>query len=85
MIKLITDAAQANSQIMTDIPPLVLFRKLGDATKEFELTCFIADVDLTGQVGSDLLLAIDNALRVQGLGEIIHKTVIVPQADAVKG
>jgi len=78
VIKLITDAAQANSQIMTDIPPLVLFRKLGDATKEFELTCFIADVDLTGQVGSDLLLAIDNALRVQGLGEIIHKTVIVP-------
>jgi small-conductance mechanosensitive channel len=77
VIALIGDVAKANQDLLLDPAPAVYFRKLGEAVKEFELICFIADVDLTGKVGSDLLLAIDIALRAKGLGEIVHKTLLV--------
>ena len=83
VIRLISEAAAANTEILRETAPVVLFRKLGETTKEFELICFVADVDQTGKVGSDLLLAIDTALRANGLGDIVHKTILVsePKAD----
>ena len=85
VIQLITGVALANHDILTDNPPMVLFRKLGETSKEFELICFIADVDQTGKVGSDLLLAVDHALRDHGLGDIVHKTILVSEAAPSKG
>lgn len=84
VIQLITDVAKANSELLPDNPPSILFRKLGETTKEFELIGFIADVDQTGKVGSDLLLAIDRTLRANGLGDILHKTIMVSDAETVK-
>ena len=81
VIKLIKEVAVANTEILRDAPPTVLFKRLGETAKEFELVCFVSDVDLTGKVGSDILLAIDLALRRQGLGDITHKTILVSQVD----
>ena len=77
VIRLMTEVAEANTEILRETAPAVLFRKLGEATKEFELICFVADVDQTGKVGSDLLLAIDVALRANGLGDIVPRTIMV--------
>ncbi len=85
VIRLISEVASTNHELLPDNPPAVLFRKLGETSKEFELICFVADVDQTGKVGSDLLLAIDHALRANGLGDIVHKTVYVSENEAVKG
>ena len=85
VIQLITDVAHANGELLPENPPSVLFRKLGETAKEFELTGFIADVDQAGKVGSDLLLAIDRTLRAHGLGDIVHKTVMMSEAEAAKG
>ncbi len=84
VIRLISDVAAANTVILNEPPFAVLFRKLGETVKEFELICFVADVDQTGKVGSDLLLAIDLALRAHGLGDIVHKTIFVSEPKAAE-
>jgi small-conductance mechanosensitive channel len=84
VIRLISEAAAANTVILNEPSFAVLFRKLGEAVKEFELICFVADVDQTGKVGSDLLLAIDIALRAHGLGDIVHKTIFVSETKAAE-
>ena len=38
-------ARAAHAEVLTDPPPRVLFRKIGDAYLEFELICFVAEVD----------------------------------------
>ena len=53
------------------------YKKLGENVKEFELTGFVAEVDDAGRVSSELLFAIDRALRANGLGEILSRTVMV--------
>jgi potassium efflux system protein len=84
VIKLISEATTANTEILRETPPIILFRKLGETTKEFELTCFVGEVDQTAKVSSDLLLAIDRALRANGLGDIIPKSIMVADPSAVK-
>jgi small-conductance mechanosensitive channel len=81
VMKLIREVAVANAEIVSDTPPAVMFKKLGETAKEFELICFVPDVDLTGKVGSDILLAIDLALRDHGLGDITHKTILVSSPE----
>lgn len=84
VIRLISEVATANTVILKEPAFAVLFRKLGETVKEFELLCFVADVDQTGKVGSDLLLAIDLALRAHGLGDIVHKTIFVSEPKAAE-
>jgi potassium efflux system protein len=75
--RLMSEAAQANSKLLRDPAPNVQYKKLGETVKEFELTGFVAEVDDAGRVSSDLLFAIDRALRAHGLGEILSRTVMV--------
>ncbi|MGD8926681.1 MAG: mechanosensitive ion channel [Thioalkalispiraceae bacterium] len=47
--------------------PVVLFRQFGDSSLDFELRCFIKDVDNRLSVISDLNFAIDAAFRENGI------------------
>ncbi len=75
--KLIGEVATAHPQLLRDPAPHVQFKRLGEAAKEFELTAFVAEVDDAGRVSSDLLFAIDRALRAHGLGDIVARTLLV--------
>ena len=75
--RLMSEAAQANGKLLRDPAPNVQYKKLGENVKEFELTGFVAEVDDAGRVSSELLFAIDRALRANGLGEILSRTVMV--------
>jgi small-conductance mechanosensitive channel len=47
--------------------PRVMFMAFGESSLDFELRCFIRDVDTRLAVRSDLLFAIDKAFREQGI------------------
>jgi small-conductance mechanosensitive channel len=47
--------------------PVVLFRRFGDSSLDFELRCFISDVDNRLNVVSDLNFAIDAGFRENGI------------------
>lgn len=56
--RILTDAANAHPDVMKKPPPRVLFKKIGDAQLDFELICYVADVELLANVSSDLHFAI---------------------------
>ena len=56
-------------------PPRVLFRSFGDSSLNFELRCFITDVDKRLSTVSDLNFAIEQALRENGI------SIPFPQRD----
>ncbi len=56
-------------------PPKVLFRQFGDSALEFELRCFIRQIDRQLDITSDLNIAIDKAFREAGI------TIPFPQRD----
>lgn len=51
---ILTDAANAHEGVLKKPPPRVLFKKIGDALLDFELVCFVGDVDELANVTSDL-------------------------------
>ncbi len=65
------EVAGRHPMVMTDHPslrkPTVLFRRFGDSALEFELRCFIQDVEARLQVISDLNFAIVEAFRREGI------------------
>ncbi len=48
-------------------PPWVLFRGFGDSALDFELRCYISNVDNRLTIISDLNFAIDDAFRAEGI------------------
>jgi small-conductance mechanosensitive channel len=64
------EAALAHREVMSDPPPRVLFKKVTENTIDFDLICFVDDIDAAGRVSSDLYFAIFKALRATGLGEV---------------
>lgn len=61
---------QDHEKIITDIPnlqPKVLFLSFGDSALNFELRCFIRNIDTKLDVISDLNFAIDAAFREHGI------------------
>jgi len=71
--------AQAQPLVMCDglrvSEPMVLFRGFGDSSLNFELRCFIRDVEKRLTVTSDLNFAIDAAFRQAGI------EIPFPQSD----
>ncbi len=47
--------------------PKVMFRSFGESSLDFELRCFIVNIDKRLQVMSDLNFAIDAAFREHGV------------------
>jgi small-conductance mechanosensitive channel len=71
VMQILADVANKHPLVMNNYPgipePRALFRGFGDSALNFELTCFIRDVDKRGLTQSDLLLAIDAAFREAGI------------------
>jgi small-conductance mechanosensitive channel len=70
VIQVLQDAADAHPAIIKDRPDLkirVFFRSFGENSLNFELRCFIRDIEAKLTVTSDLNLAINKAFRQQGI------------------
>src|SRR3954471_2085903 len=60
--------ALAHREVMSEPGPRVLFRKITDASIEFDLVCFVDEIETCGRVSSDLYFAIYRCLRQGGIG-----------------
>jgi potassium efflux system protein len=71
VMQILVEVANKNPQVMNNYPgipdPKALFLGFGDSSLDFELRCFIRDVDRRLQARSDLNLAIDAAFREAGI------------------
>jgi len=69
--ELLLQIANDNAEIIHDSsyisPPLVLFRSFGDSALEFELRCYIHNINLRLTVISDLNFAVDKTFREAGV------------------
>ena len=65
--KTLIEVANSHPQVLTDPPTAAIFRGFGDSSLDFELRCFIEDVEKTVSVTSDLCFAIDEAFRKQNI------------------
>ncbi len=63
---MLREAAEHHPDVMEDPPPRVLLKTIGGSSLDFELVCFVADVDVAVRVTSDLNFVIWR--RVQGDG-----------------
>ncbi|CAK0763177.1 potassium-dependent mechanosensitive channel [uncultured Gammaproteobacteria bacterium] len=80
--RLLLACARADARVVREPPPMVVFRKIGAGSLDFELRCFVADVEVYTPVSSDLRFAIlhtfrDNGIRMPSEERIVH----VPQLD----
>jgi potassium-dependent mechanosensitive channel len=60
---LMQHCAKSHADILTDPSPRVFFRKMGETHLDFELVCFIADIDRQARITSDLNFALFRALQ----------------------
>jgi potassium efflux system protein len=71
VMEILVDVAHKHPLVITHYPgvgqPRALFRGFGDSSLDFELRCFIRDVDSRLVTISDLNLAIDAAFREAGI------------------
>jgi small-conductance mechanosensitive channel len=73
--------ALAHREVMSEPSPRVLFKKISDASIEFELVCFVDEIEIQGRISSDLYFAIYRCLRQAGIGA----PAPAPAAIEVKG
>ncbi len=70
VMAILQEAANAHPLVLKDRSDMkinVFFRSFGDNALNFELRCFIRDIETKARVTSDLNLAIDKALRQQAI------------------
>jgi small-conductance mechanosensitive channel len=65
--QLLVDVASAHPAILSDPEPTAMFRGFGDSALDFELRCFLEDVESTVAVTSDLCFAIDDSFCAAGI------------------
>ncbi|WP_246728284.1 DUF3772 domain-containing protein [Microvirga terricola] len=70
-------AALAHREVMSEPAPRVIFKKVTENTIDFDLICFVDDIDAAGRVSSDLYFEIFRGLRKAGASA-------VPEAPAHK-
>ena len=51
-------AALAHREVMSEPTPRVIFKKVTENTIDFDLVCFVDDIDAAGRVSSDLYFEI---------------------------
>jgi small-conductance mechanosensitive channel len=73
--------ALAHREVMSEPSPRVMFKKISDASIEFDLVCFVDEIETSGPVSSDLYFAIYRCLRQAGIGA----PAPAPAAIEVKG
>ncbi|SCY26116.1 DUF3772 domain-containing protein [Microvirga guangxiensis] len=74
--EIMRNAALAHREVMTEPNPRVLFKKVTENTIDFDLVCFVDDIDAAGRVSSDIYFDIFRGLRKAGIGV---PTPIVPE------
>lgn len=68
--RILEQIAHDHPSVITDgsvAPPRVLFLSFGDSALNFELRCFVRNVDDRGQIISDMNFAIEAAFRAEGV------------------
>lgn len=68
MAELMKRAALAHREIMSEPHPRVVFKKVTENTIDFDLVCFVDDIDAAGRVSSDLYFDIFREMRKAGIG-----------------
>jgi small-conductance mechanosensitive channel len=66
--EIMRNAALAHREVMSEPAPRVLFKKIAEAVIEFDLVCFVDEIDTAARVSSDLYFAISRGLRQAGIG-----------------
>ena len=61
-------AALAHREVMSEPAPRVLFKKVTENTIDFDVICFVDDIDAAGRVSSDIYFEIFRGLRKAGIG-----------------
>jgi potassium efflux system protein len=60
--EILTDVASRHPDVLSEPPPRVLFKKIGDTWLEFDLVAYVEDVTTQGRVQSDLTFSVFKAL-----------------------
>ncbi len=68
MAGIMRNAALAHREVMSEPSPRVIFKKAAENTIEFDLVCFVDDIDAAGRVSSDLYFEIFREMRKAGIG-----------------
>lgn len=90
MADIMRNAALAHREVMSEPNPRVIFKKVTENTIDFDLVCFVDDIDAAGRVSSDLYFEVFRALRKAGVGAPLPADDAseledeVPQADLSK-
>ncbi|MDJ1157413.1 DUF3772 domain-containing protein [Chelatococcus sp. SYSU_G07232] len=64
---ILEDCARAHPSVLEKPAPAVLFTNFGDSALDFDLYCFVAEVETRGRVGSDLRFSIFRRLKEAGI------------------
>ena len=75
VVEILTSVATANRTVLKRPEPAIHFKRIGDTVKEFELVCFIGEVDDGSKVTSDLIFNIDRQLMEIGIGDTRPRNV----------
>lgn len=76
VVEILASIATANRTVLKKPEPTVHFKRIGDTIKEFELVCFIGEVDDGSKVTSDLIFNIDRQLMEIGIGDTKPRTIL---------
>src|SRR4029453_14243992 len=68
MAELMKRSALAHREIMSEPNPRVIFKKVTENTIDFDLVCFVDDIDAAARVSSDPYFEIFRGLRKGGIG-----------------
>jgi small-conductance mechanosensitive channel len=68
MANIMRTAALSHREVMSEPNPRVIFKKVTENTIDFDLVCFVDDIDAAGRVSSDLYFEVFRALRKAGIG-----------------
>ncbi|HEX2510750.1 MAG TPA: DUF3772 domain-containing protein [Microvirga sp.] len=69
--------ALAHREVMSEPNPRVFFKRIGDTTLDFDLVCFVDEIEVAGRVSSDLMFAIYRALRDAGIGHPVPDSTTI--------
>jgi potassium efflux system protein len=64
---LLREAAEAHPDVVDDPSPRVLLKTIGSSTLDFELVCFVGEVETAARVTSDLNFAVWRRIREEGI------------------
>jgi potassium-dependent mechanosensitive channel len=90
VIRILTDVARANPEILDDPPPLALFRGFGESSLDFELRAWTARFERGLVTSSDLIRTIYAALQEAGIQipfpqRDLHLRSVAPAATGSAG